>query len=107
MTKASEWEARVASWRASGLTSKEFSSRHGYSASSLLWWSSQLRRKRGAKASKQAEVRLARVIRTPNALCAAASVLIEFEGARVAVSDATNGETLRAVFEALRRRTAP
>lgn len=107
MTKASEWEARVASWRASGLTSKEFSSRQGYSASSLLWWSSQLGRKRAAKSSKPSEVRLARVIRAPGTSSPAPSVLIEFEGARVAVGAGTSAETLRAVFEALRSRSTP
>jgi hypothetical protein len=34
-------------------------------------------------------------------------VLIEFEGARVAVGSAASAETLRAVFEALRGRGAP
>lgn len=106
MAKASEWEARVSSWRASGLTSGEFSKRHGYSARSLLWWSSQLRRKRSEK-PRVAGVRLARVIRTPSAIATATAVLIEFEGARVAVSGAASAETLRAVFAALRTRSAP
>jgi hypothetical protein len=34
------------------------------------------------------------------------AVLIEIEGARVAVSSGTNPETLRVVFDALRARTS-
>jgi hypothetical protein len=106
MAKASEWAARVASWRASGLTSKEFCNRHGYSAGSLLWWSSQLRRK-GADKLKREDVRLARVVRAPSTTSPSTAVLIELEGARVAVGSAASAETLRAVFEALRTRSAP
>lgn len=105
MAKASDWESRVSSWRSSGLTSAEFCSRHGYSARSLLWWSSQLRRKRVVKPAKTAEMRLARVVRAPSAAAPATAVLIELEGARVAVSGAASAETLRVVFEALRARS--
>lgn len=69
-----------------------------------MWWSSQLRRKRASKPAKTAEVRLARVVRGPSA---APAVLIELEGARVAVSSSASAETLRAVFDALRGRCAP
>ena len=107
MAKASEWESRVASWRSSGLTSAEFSSRHGYSAKSLLWWSSQLRHKRVPKGSKEVAVRMARVVRAPNPPSVSTAVLIELEGARVAVGSSASTETLRAVFDALRGRSAP
>lgn len=106
MAKASEWAARVSSWRSSGLTSAEFCSRHGYSARSLLWWSSQLRRSRRGTSSKTTAVRLARVVRTPSPPSTATAVLIELEGARVAVGSAVSAETLRVVFEALRGRSA-
>ena len=107
MAKASEWEARVSSWRSSGLTSAEFCERHGYSAKSLLWWSSQLRHRRAGKSSKATAVGLARVVRTPSVASTASAVLIELEGARIAVGSAASAETLRAVFEALRGRSAP
>lgn len=106
MAKASEWEVRIASWRASGKTSTEFCKGHGYSAKSLLWWSSQLRRKRVDK-PKSDGVRLARVIRAPSAPLAATAVLVEFEGARVAVGSGASAETLRMVFEALRKGSTP
>lgn len=105
MAKASEWESRVGSWKASGLTSKEFCEGRGYSPKSLLWWSCQLRAKRVQARTKSNGVRMARVIRsTPSAAAVTAMVLIEFEGARVAVSSGANAETLRAVFDALRSR---
>jgi hypothetical protein len=50
---------------------------------------------------------LARVIRAPSAASAVTTtVLIEIEGARVAVSSGANAETLRAVFDALRARAS-
>ena len=107
MAKASEWESRVASWRASGLTSSEFSKGRGYSHKSLLWWSCQLRRKPASTPARTGGVRLARVIRpTPSAPAVTTTVLIEIEGARVAVSSGANAETLRAVFDALRARAS-
>ena len=103
MAKASEWESRVASWRASGLTSAEYCKGRGYSPKSLLWWSCQLRGKRAEPRSKPGGVRMARVIRsTPSKSAVTAMVLIELEGARIAVSSGANAETLRAVFDALR-----
>lgn len=42
--RAAEWSEIVACWRASGETSKEFASRHGLNAGTLLWWSSRLLR---------------------------------------------------------------
>jgi hypothetical protein len=107
MAKRAEWESRVASWRASGLTSKDFCRGRGYSPKSLLWWSCQLGRKRGEVPSRPASVRLARVIRSTSAASPmTTAVLIEIEGARVAVSSGTNPETLRVVFDALRARTS-
>lgn len=107
MAKASEWASRVASWRASGLTSNEFCKGRGYSPKSLLWWSCQLRRKGVETPSRTGGVRLARVIRsTPRASAVTTTVLIEIEGARVAVSSGANAEMLRAVFDALRARAS-
>ena len=94
----------MASWRASGLTSTEFCKGRGYARSSLLWWSSRLRGKRSNK-PKAGAIRLARVIRAPAATAPAAAVLIEVDGARIAVGRDVHVETLRAVFDALRART--
>lgn len=107
MAKRAEWESRVASWRASGLTSKDFCRGRGYSPKSLLWWSCQLGRKRSEASPRPGGVRLARVIRSTSAVSpVTTAVLIEIEGARVAVSSGANPETLRAVFDALRARAS-
>lgn len=95
----------MASWRASGLTSREFCKVRGYSPKSLLWWSCQLGRKREETARRTGGVRLARVIRTAATTSpVTTAVLIEIEGARIAVSSGANAETLRVVFDALRAR---
>src|SRR6266545_5802251 len=60
---AAIWKKRVASWRASGKTAQAFSAGRGWSAGTLLWWSSRLRRDAGTSAS---EVRFAQVV--PSAL---------------------------------------
>ncbi len=103
MANASEWESRVASWRASGLRSEEFCKGRGYSPKSLLWWSSRLRHKRVGKSAKRGRVHLAKVVRTTT-MAATAAVLIEVEGARIAVGSGASAETLRAVLDALRSR---
>src|SRR5258705_10406306 len=38
------WKKHVIGWRASGETAKRYSERHGLSANTLGWWSSQLKR---------------------------------------------------------------
>jgi hypothetical protein len=57
--------------------------------------------------SKPVGVRLARVVRTPSTPSPSTAVLIEFEGARVAVGSSASAETLRTIFEALRHRSTP
>ena len=39
-----EWEQRVAAWKASGLTQKEYSAREGIGFSSLRYWSARVHR---------------------------------------------------------------
>ena len=53
------WKKRVASWRASGKTAKAFSAGRGWSAGTLLWWSSRLRHEMTAPV-----VRVAHLIRS-------------------------------------------
>jgi transposase len=42
-----EWSRRVARWRRSGKTSKEFAAETGVNPGTLLWWSTKLRAVRG------------------------------------------------------------
>lgn len=54
MPSAAEWSKRVAQWKRSGKSSREFALEHGWKAGSLLWWSSELNR----RAAAGAEIRL-------------------------------------------------
>jgi hypothetical protein len=107
MAKASEWAARVAEWRASGVTAKDFCAGRGYAPSSLLGWSSRLGRekKRSEQTrAKRSTVRFARVVRSGPHRSAEvpAALLVEVGGARIHVNGRADSEALRAVFDALR-----
>lgn len=54
------WKKRVASWRASGKTAEKYNAGRGWSAGTLLWWSSRL----GREAPPPA-VRIAQLVRSP------------------------------------------
>jgi hypothetical protein len=107
MAKASatEWTERVRAWRSSGLTSKEFCRGRGFAAQTLLWWSSQLGRKRGPGAkTHKPRVVLARVVSKGSAHEAATrtAIRLELNGARVEVAPGTDPATLSMVLETLR-----
>ena len=57
--KTEIWKKRVAGWRASGETAKKYSTGRGWSAGTLLWWSSRLGRE------PPPAVRVAQLIRSP------------------------------------------
>ena len=52
MAKASEWAKRVAEWRESGLTAKEYAAPRGWSSQSLLQWSSVLKKRERLQGSR-------------------------------------------------------
>jgi hypothetical protein len=79
MSTEAIWAKRVAAWRASGLTAREFSARHEFAAGTLLWWSSRLRRAKATRPS--ASVSIARVIAVPSVPGAPASVVGELASA--------------------------
>src|SRR5947208_12232727 len=54
--RAAIWKKRVASWRASGKTAKAFSAGRGWSAGTLLWWSSRLGHKEPAQTVRMAQL---------------------------------------------------
>lgn len=58
---AEKWRQRVAGWRASGETAAAYSTRHGFTTSSLRYWASRLRREDTIAGPV---VRLAQVVRT-------------------------------------------
>ena len=72
MAKRAEWVKRVAAWRASGQSAREFCSGRDFAPQRLVWWSWQLNRtdslvpeKHEVAQTKQPEVTLARVVRRP------------------------------------------
>ena len=103
MAKAAEWVERVEAWRSSGSTAREYCKGKAFTATSLLWWSSQLRRA-GAKKrpASSGDVRLARVVRRSSAPCA--PIVVHVGDARVEVSPGTDSRLLAAVMDALSSR---
>jgi hypothetical protein len=103
MAKASEWAARVAEWRASGVSAREFCVDRGYAPSSLLGWSSRLQREKGRKHEAVApRVPLARVLGRAPAVESRSAIMLEVGGARMEVRAGTDRATLSMVLEALR-----
>ena len=105
MTKAPEWAARVAAWRASGKTSKQFCKERGYSASSLLWWSSELNRRR-TESSRANPLALMRVVRKrePAAARSAAPLIVHGDGVRVELPPGADAALLALVVDVVRKR---
>jgi hypothetical protein len=104
MTRASaaEWAQRAAAWRSSGKSAAAFADKYGYSAKSLQWWSSELRRRGQAAAPSAPQVKLARVVRARSATPSTSpSVVVSVGEARVEVRAGTDRATLELVLTAL------
>jgi len=104
---SAKWRKRVARWRASGETAAEFSAGQGFAASTLRWWSSRLGREAGGRAAT-AMVRIAQLVRVPDAVTARPSaVVIELldASARITVETGVDRETLAAVLAAIDARS--
>jgi transposase len=103
MTKSTEakWQSRVAEWRASGDTAEAFALGKGYEASTLRFWSSQLRRKGvGVVAGAEPTVTMARVVRARSS-AGVAGVTVMVGRASVVVTRGFDAELLREVIAAL------
>lgn len=102
---AAIWKKRVASWRASGKTARAFSAGRGWSAGTLLWWSSRLRRDADRSAP---EVRFAQVVRSavPARGPGAGAIVVEWLDARlrITIEPGANSDTLAAVLTLLAAR---
>jgi hypothetical protein len=104
MAKAAEWSERVAEWRASGMTAKEFCEGREYSAQNLLYWSSTLRRKSAAEQRPGRAVTLARVVRSVRPESSArtpAAIVVRTRAARVEVRPGADAATLAVVLTTL------
>ncbi len=100
---ATKWRQRVAGWRASGETAEIYSTGRGFTAGTLRWWASRLRRKDTIAGQV---VRLAQVVRTaPRQQDEAprGAIVIELLDARVRITVAsdTDREMLAMVLELL------
>ncbi len=97
----STWAARVADWRASGLTAPAFCKGKGFSPNSLRYWASRLRKAEPGTSTEG--VRLARVVRPmpPSVPAAETAIVIELGAARLGVRRGFDPETLRAVLDVL------
>lgn len=93
---------RVAEWRASGLTSREFCEGKDFTAGGLRHWAHQL--KRGGHA--EARFRMAKVVRLPAAPAPtpAPNLVVEFGAARIVVRPGFDRATFAAVLEELTAR---
>lgn len=102
---ATKWRQRVAGWRASGETAAAYSTRHGFTTSSLRYWVSRLRREDTITGPV---VRLAQVVRmAPRRQDEAprGAVVVELVDARarITVASDTDRAVLAMVLELLTR----
>jgi hypothetical protein len=101
MSKETDWPARVEAWRSSGMSAGEFCKGREYSATTLYWWSSQLKRA-GARTQRGQRVPMARVERKAERPSANSSpIVVQVGGARVEVTADVDRNTLSVVLEAL------
>src|SRR5271154_4612974 len=106
MADAEAWSKRVAEWRASGLTAKEFCAKHDLRLSALRNWTYRLRA--AEKASEPSAVRLVPVtVKPPNAPSTPQieptkpALTVELGAARIVVPAGVDRATLKIVLDAL------
>jgi transposase len=102
MSKERDWAAEVEAWRASGLSARQYCEEREYSATTLYWWSSNLKRAGSASEPKKS-VRLARVVRKRSARPAPRTtpIVVQIGQARVEVGADADRDALSVVLEAL------
>jgi hypothetical protein len=101
MSKEADWPARVEAWRSSGMSAGEFCKGREYSATTLYWWSSQLKRA-AARALRGQRMPMARVMRKADKPSAKSSpIVVQVGQARVEVTADVDRDALSVVLEAL------
>ena len=103
MPSRAEWSQRVALWKRSGQTAATFAAAHGFSAKSLLWWSSTLRRE-VPDGKPVAFAPLAAVASSPRAAAPPAFELVLRSGLVVRVPEGFDPRRLHALLDALEER---
>ncbi len=108
MAKALEWASRVAAWKASGLSRRDFARDGGYAPATLGWWQTELRRRGIAAVEAPAPGPMfTRVVarHTPSAPpIRSTSVIIDIGRARITVARGFDAALLRDVVAALETR---
>ncbi len=110
MADRAMWAARVAEWKASGLSSPEFCAGKEFTAGGLRHWAYRLEH---GDQPRKPRVRLARVVRTRTGAKAgppggdrSSEVVVELGGARMLVRPGFDRETVAALVEVLVARCA-
>lgn len=115
-----QWLSRVATWKASGRSAKDFARGQGYSSSALQYWSCRLRKEARQNAENPETeapkpVRLARVLRRASeprvaftssdaSLSANSPIAIVIGGMSVVVQSGFDARTLSSVVDVLESR---
>jgi len=107
MADVEAWSKRVAEWRASGLTAKEFCAKHDLRLSGLRYWT--YRQRAAEKASEASAVRLVPVtVKPPDVPPSTAQVelpkpalTVELGAARITVPAGGDRATLKMVLDVL------
>jgi transposase len=95
------WKKRVASWRASGETAKKYSAGRGWSAGTLLWWSSRLGRETPAPAVRMAQLVRSSAPRDRGEIAGAIVVELLDARVRVTVEPGADREVVGTILELL------
>lgn len=105
MASRAEWSRRVAAWRGSGQSAREFAQQEGYSARTLQWWGSTFRRGRGSGGPSPDDVRLVPVVVDREPAGAARPLVVELRGGhRVELARGFDGELLRQLLSVVEAR---
>ena len=107
MADGEAWSKRVADWRASGLTAKEFCAKHDLQLSGLRYWTYRLRA--AEKASETSAVKLVPVTVKPEEVSPSMPaaerrepvITVEIGAARIVVPTSVDRATLKLVLELL------
>ena len=102
MSNESGWPARVSDWRASGKSAREFCADKDYSATTLYWWASRLKRKGQPRPPTHKPMRLARVLRkAPDEASKPAPIVLQIGPVRLEIACGADQTTLSNILLAL------
>jgi hypothetical protein len=106
MTKTeAKWAERLEQWKASGKSQEEFAQGKPFKASTLRWWSTELKRRNVRGQEEPAgDIRMARVMRKRSGAAGASTssgLVVEVSGVRIALNRGFDAELLAQVVQAV------